>query len=193
MTETNATAAPQRAIQQSRTRELVVAALIAALLAASAWVAIPLPFSAVPLTLQVFVVVLAALVLRPQVATLAVAAYLVLGTVGVPVFSGGKGGPGVIAGPTGGFLLGFMVAALVGALVRRGARATWSAPLADALGAATVIGVTYLLGWTQLMVVTGMTPIAAATAGVIPFIAFDIIKAGVAVGVAGALRRAGAV
>lgn len=186
--------ADRSAQPRSRTRELALAGLFAALLAASAWVAIPLPFTAVPITLQVFVVVLAALLLRPPTAALALGTYLLLGAAGVPVFSGARAGLGVIAGPTGGFLLGFLMGAFLGSLLREYLQARGARQLAaDVSAAALTIGVIYLLGWIQLMLITGMAPVPAAAAGVVPFIAIDVIKAAVAVGVAQPIRRSGVI
>lgn len=170
-----------------RTRSLVTAALLAALLSAAAYVAVPV--QPVPFTLQVFVVLLAALLLPPGWAAAAVGAYVLLGASGVPVFSGPSGGLGVLFGPRGGYLLGFLVAAGVGAAVRRslGGR---TAPVADAAACITGLVAIYLPGWAVLMAVTGMTPAAAFTAGVIPFVLFDAIKALAAIAVASAVRRA---
>lgn len=174
----------------NRTRELTTAALVAALLAASAWIAIPV--GAVPVTLQVFVVLLAALLLRPVTAGAALGAYLALGTLGVPVFSGGAGGPGVLIGPTGGYLVGFLLAACVGAAVRAGLEARGPQVLADGAAVLLGIGAIYALGWIGLRHATGMGWGAAFAAGVAPFLAVDAIKGVVAVAVARAIRRTGA-
>lgn len=193
MTE-NVSTAIRAAQPRSRTRDLALAGLFAALLSAAAWISIPLPFTAVPLTLQVFVVVLAALLLRPSMAALSVGTYLLLGAAGVPVFAGGKSGLGAIAGPTGGFLLGFLMGAFLGSLLREYLEARGAKQLvSDFSAAALTIAVVYLLGWIQLMLITGMAPVPAAAAGVLPFIAADVIKAAVAVGVAQAIRRSGVI
>lgn len=173
-----------------RTRELTAAALITALVAASAYIAVPLP-GGVPLTLQVLLVVLAALLLTPRWAFASMAAYVLVGALGLPVFSGGRGGIGVIAGPTGGFLLGFVVAAPLGALLLRSLGRTRTATvLRDSLAAALVVVVVYAVGAVQLATVTGMDATATLIAGVAPFIAGDTVKAAVAVGLAAAIRRA---
>ncbi|MBU4556392.1 MAG: biotin transporter BioY [Actinobacteria bacterium] len=172
------------------TRSRVTSALVAALLAASAFVTIPI--GTVPLTLQVFVVVLAALLLEPFAAAAAVGMYLILGAIGLPVFSGMKGGFGVLMGPTGGYLVGFLVGAVVASIIRT-RLASRGVPLADALAAAACILVIYVIGWFQLHVVTGLGWGAAFAAGVAPFVLIDIAKAVVAIGVAGALRRAGVI
>lgn len=170
------------------TRDLVVASLLAALLAASVLVTIPL--GAVPLTLQVFVVVLAALLLEPRWAAASVGAYLVMGALGIPVFSGMQGGLGVLFGPTGGYLAGFLVGAGLGSLLRTRLAAR-GAIVGDIAGAVGCVAAIYLLGWVQLAFVTGMGWAPAFVAGVVPFVAIDAAKAAVAIGVARALRRAG--
>jgi biotin transport system substrate-specific component len=174
----------------SRTRQLTTAALLAALLAASAFVSIPL--QPVPVTFQTFVVVLAALLLEPAWAAAAVGVYLLLGASGVPVFAGVRGGLGVLAGPTGGYLFGFLAGALAGAIVRRDL-GRLPAAVADALAAAVAIALAFLFGWLQLAAVTHLPLAKAAVAGVLPFLPLDAVKAVAAVAVAAALRRTGVV
>lgn len=171
----------------NRTRQLVAAALVTALLAASAW--ITLPVGAVPVTLQVFVVVLAALLLEPLWAAASIALYLVMGAAGLPVFAGAKGGLGVIAGPTGGYLIGFLVAAVVAALVRRLLERRGSHVLADVVTATIAIVVIYAVGTVQLALVLHMSATQAVLAGVVPFVGPDFAKAAAAVLVASAVRR----
>jgi biotin transport system substrate-specific component len=174
----------------SRTRYLVVSALIAALMAAAAWISIPI--GAVPVTLQVFVVVLAALLLPAGWATGALAIYLLLGAIGVPVFASGHAGLGVIAGPTGGFLTGFMIGAGLGALGRQTMEALKAPQIAaDIACAATVIFVIYACGWAQLALVAHLSAGKAFLVGVVPFVGIDAIKAAVAILVANGVRRAG--
>ena len=105
-----------RTLSSRRTRDLTAAALVVSLLAVSAFITIPL--GTVPVTLQVFVVVLASLLLRPGWAVAAMGVYLLMGAAGLPVFAGGLGGFGVLAGPTGGYLIGFAVAAPLGSGLR---------------------------------------------------------------------------
>ncbi len=93
-----------------RVNALVRAAVMAALIAVCAWITIP---AAVPFTMQTFAVFLAVGVLGGRLATLSVGVYLLLGAVGLPVFSGFSGGLGRFAGATGGYLLGFLLIALV--------------------------------------------------------------------------------
>ncbi len=88
-----------------------------ALLCVLSPLAIPLPIP-VPFTLQVFAVILIALVLKPLHALIAQVLYTLLGVVGLPVFSGGKSGFGVILSPTGGFILGFILASFFVSLLK---------------------------------------------------------------------------
>lgn len=172
-----------------RIRQLATAALIAALLCASAYITVPL--QPVPVTLQVFFVVLAGLLLTAPWATAAMAVYLLLGAAGLPVFAGAKGGLGVLAGPTGGYLVGFLLAALVSSLVREALVRTQTRPvLADGIAAGFAILVVYTVGTVQLAMVTGMSAAEAVAVGVVPFLVLDAAKAAAAVVVATAVRRA---
>lgn len=174
-----------------RTRQMTAAALIAALLCASAWIVIP---GTVPVTFQVLLVVLAALVLSPPWAGAAVALYVAIGAVGLPVFAGGMGGFGVIAGPTGGYLVGFLAGALAGSAVRwvLAARGRVRPVVADVVAAATVVAVTYTLGTLRLAEVLGKSPAEAVAIGVVPFVLPDLAKAAAAVLIATRVRRAAA-
>ncbi len=92
-----------------KTRDLVLIALFAALIALCAWITIP---SVVPFTMQTFAVFITVGLLGGKRGTLAVLVYILLGAVGLPVFSGFGGGVGVLFGKTGGYIIGFLVAAL---------------------------------------------------------------------------------
>jgi biotin transport system substrate-specific component len=168
---------------------VATAALVAALLAASSLMALRL--GPVPVTFQVLVVVLAALLLTPAQAALAVGVYLVEGAIGLPVFAGMTGGLGALAGPTGGYLFGFLAGAVAGAWVRErvGARAVRTG-IADAVAAVTVLVLIYACGVVQLAFVTGLAPAAALGAGLLPFVVPDAMKALAAIAVARAVRLA---
>jgi len=188
----NHAALAQRAASRDRTRHMLLASLLASLLAASAWVQVPI--GAVPITLQVFVVLLAGLVLPAGWAAAAIGAYIVLGAVGVPVFAGGLGGLGVLLGPTGGYILGFLMAApAVALVVRRRAPGASPSSRRALTGALAGVAVIYVAGWLQLMAVTGMAPAPAFVAGVVPFVALDVAKAFAAVAASAGLRAAGVV
>lgn len=171
----------------NRTRTLVFSALFAALIAVSAVVAVPL--GEVPFTLQTLMVALAALVLPPAAAAGAVGTYVLAGAVGLPVFAGGKAGLAVLVGPTGGFLVGFVIGAWAGSVVRRVLERRLPRPFTDVASVTTVILVTYVGGWAQLVFVTGIAPMRALAVGVAPFLLIDALKGAGAVMVASALRR----
>lgn len=167
-------------------RAHVVAARV---LRASARVEVPL--TPVPFTLQVLALCLVVLAMRPREAVSSAASYVLVGSFGAPVFSGGMGGVARIAGPTGGFILGFVAAAAVGTLVLRGAsRLRVPYVVRAMLALATTIAVVYTCGWAQLMVVAHLAPAAAFAAGVAPFVALDLMKAGIATSLAAAGRMA---
>ena len=190
----------------SRTRSIAFVALTVAITAVSAWVTVPL--GPVPFTLQIFAVAFMVLVLQPKEAVAAITAYLVLGAVGVPVFSGMRGGIGVLAGATGGFLWGYIfgVAAAVGLLyvLRRRMGAADKAGASDQRGfvaflknaAAEIVAglvftaIAYFCGWLQLMLVMGISPEAAFLAGVAPFVVVDVLKILAAVACARAVKAA---
>jgi biotin transport system substrate-specific component len=160
----------------------------ALVLAAASQVAIPLPGTPVPITLQPLVVVLAGLVLGPATAAASMAMYLVAGAVGLPVFAP-IGAPGIarLFGPTGGYLLAYPAAAMVAGLLGWRPRDTQPVTFARrAMAAAAGILTLYAGGVAQLAVLTGDLGRAMAI-GVPPFIAFDALKAIVAAAIAGVL------
>lgn len=170
-------------------RRITTTALLAALLAASVLVTIPI--GAVPITLQVLVVVLIALLVPAGWAALAVATYLLVGAVGLPVFSGMHGGLAVLVGPTGGYLFGFLLGAVAGAWARTALASRVSSRVAvDVVTALVTVAVIYVVGWAQLALVTSMGLVPALLAGVAPFIVPDAVKAAVAVTLVPLVRRA---
>ena len=155
-------------------------ALMAAFTAVAAQIAIPL--EPVPFTLQVLAVILTGLLLGPRYGALAMAVYLLVGAVGVPVFAGFRGGLGSLLGDTGGYLLAYPPAA---ALAGMAAGAVASAPRRRALvvgflWGSLALAVIYALGAAWLAVLAGLSPGAALVAGVLPFVVFDLIKVGLA-------------
>ena len=98
------------AVQRSKTYDIVYIAVFAVIMAICSWISIP---AAVPFTLQTFGVFIAAGVLGGKRGTLSVLVFILLGAVGIPVFANFSGGIGVLAGPTGGYIIGFLFSALV--------------------------------------------------------------------------------
>jgi biotin transport system substrate-specific component len=149
-------------------------------LSAAAQVAIPIPGTPVPVTLQPMVVVLAGLMLGPALGASSMFLYLALGAIGLPVFAP-VGAPGVarLFGPTGGYLIAFPFAAFAAGYVAR------RFPKFLGRWAAAMLGmvVIFVGGISQLAILTGSAAQAIAF-GVTPFAAFDILKALVAAAVA---------
>ena len=94
--------------KQLSAREIAYIGLGAALIAVCAWISIPLPQPMVPFTLQTFAVCLVCAVFGRKLGLWTVVVYILLGAVGVPVFSGFRGGVGVLLGTTGGYIIGFV-------------------------------------------------------------------------------------
>jgi biotin transport system substrate-specific component len=163
------------AVSQARSsyvRKMVYASLFAALTAAGAWIAIPLPF--VSVTLQTLFTMLSGAVLGPYFGALAMIVYVLLGLIGLPVFAQGQSGFGALVGPAGGYLIGFVVGAVViGLLVRLKKKPgfLWLC-MAMAVGELVVCA----CGVAQLSVVAGMSLDKAVYFGALLFVPGDILK-----------------
>ncbi len=166
-----------------RTRDLVMAALMAALMVVLAQITIPI--GPIPFSMSIFAIYFAGAMLPPLAAAGSFSAYLLLGIAGLPVFVGMRGGLQVIAGPTGGYLLGYFAILLAVSLTVKH-RGGYLAQLLAALGGTVVC---YLLGSLWYMVVGGVDFMGAVAACVLPFALPDAIKAAAAVGLARLLRR----
>lgn len=149
-----------------------------ALIALSAQVAVPLPFSPVPVTGQTFAVLLVGAALGATRGTAAVLAYLAEGAAGLPVFAGGLAGPAILLGPTGGYLLGFLPAAWIcGALAERG----WDRHFLSTLAAMTLGDIAiFAVGVSWLARFMGLEN--ALAFGLAPFVAGNIAKIVLAAG-----------
>jgi biotin transport system substrate-specific component len=164
---------------------LALAGLFTAVIAVCSWVTVPIPWSPVPLTLQTLAVLAAGGLLGRVWGPVSVSVYILLGIAGLPVFAGGEAGIGVVLGFKGGYLVGFVAAALVMGLAgdyvrsRRPDRRTRIAILSVAAFAASLI--IYALGVPWLAAVTGMGAWAAISAGALPYLALDALKAVAAV------------
>ena len=143
-----------------------------ALIALAAQVAIPLPFTPVPLTLQPLAVILVGVVIGSTRGAAAAALYLLEGFSGLPVFAQGHGGPAWLLGATAGYLYSYPFAAWVaGFISERGWGNSILRALTGMLAALTVI---YLGGWSWLAALTDAR--TAFATGVAPFVVADIIK-----------------
>jgi len=156
-------------------RDVTVSAVFSVLTAIGAWISIPLPITPVPFTLQVFFVLLSGAVLGGRLGALAQMIYLLLGLIGLPVFAGGGSGPGVLVGPTGGYLLGFVVAAYLTGRIAEGER--FSCLIRMIIASLSGLVPIYLLGEIGLWMWLRSSLPVLLMFGVIPFLPADVIKA----------------
>ncbi len=164
-------------------RMTVYASLFAAMIAAGAYIS--LPIGPVPIVLQNMFIYIAALLLGPRWGAACVGVYLLAGACGLPVFAGGTGGIGRFAGPTGGYLIGFLAAAwIIGLISSKGKGRAVFDILAMILGTALI----YALGVSWLKIVTGMTLTKSLAVGALPFLPGDGLKIAAAFLIANALR-----
>ena len=159
------------------------------ILAASAWLSVP--FYPVPLTMQTLAVLLIGGTLGPVLGVSSVVGYLALGAMGAPVFHGGLGGAVILAGPTGGYLFGFIPAAFVMGWAARlagsrvpGAHARTAVKRMTVLVAGAVLAsaAVYACGVPWLALAGGLGLHRAVAVGLVPFLLGDLLKAAVAVG-----------
>lgn len=165
-------------VPHSKTTYLVLCGLFAALTAICSYITIPLGFTPVPMNLGTLGVFLAGGLLGKKYGTLSMAVYVLMGAAGIPVFAGFQAGVGVLAGPTGGFILGYITAAfIIGAIMERPCTAEGSQKLALCIGT-MVLGLLacYLLGTLWFMVLTNTSLWPSLTACVLPFLPADVIK-----------------
>lgn len=157
---------------------IILAAMFAAIGAVTSWISIPMP-SGVPITLQTFGMALIGYTLGYKFGTLSVGVYVALGMIGVPVFSGFKGGFSVIAGPTGGFIIGFIFMAAICGLCRLNkVKSLGNIPKIIISLAFGIIGllVCHLLGILNFMMLFKNSFIVSAAAVSIPYLIKDIIS-----------------
>ncbi|WP_297033469.1 biotin transporter BioY [uncultured Enorma sp.] len=160
--------------------------LCIALLAVASYITIPL--GPVPFTLQTLVIAMLPVALGGRDAVVTVALYLLLGALGLPVFSGFSGGIAALVGPTGGFLWGFLAGTAFAAGIQR--LEAVPEPWREAFGTAGMLLISYAWGTAQLMVVMGMTLPAALALAVAPFVIPDIIKLTAGIQIGRTVRRA---
>lgn len=154
-----------------KTKVLTTSAMFVALTAICSQIQIPLPM--VPINLALFAIYLAGTILGPKYGTLSIIAYVLLGGIGAPIFAGFAGGFGIITGPTGGYIIGYILATLiVGLITKKFGYSWWKLVLA------MIVGLTacYLVGTAWFMNVTGNSLAASMTYCVIPFLPGDVVK-----------------
>ena len=162
------------------TKNIAYGALFTALIAASAWIAVPVPQTGISFTLQTFAVLLAASLGGWKMGTAAVLCYIAIGAIGAPVFSGFRGGVGVIAGVTGGYIVGFIFTALIVGLSCKifGMKLL---PLILSMTLGVIVCYAFGTAWYCVLFHGEKTFGAALGACVLPYIPFDALKIAAAV------------
>lgn len=150
-----------------------------------AQVAVPLPWTPVPVTLQPLFVILAGVALGPRLGASAMAIYLAIGAMGAPVFAAGGGGLPWLLGPTGGYLVAMPAAAYVTGIVADRNGGT----LRTLAGLSTGIGLIYFGGVTQLFLLTGQGLPELLALAVLPFVVGDLTKIFLALALTGIIRK----
>lgn len=155
-------------------RALALSLIGAGLTAACAQISFYLPGNPVPVTLQVFAVVLCGMALGSRYGLLSQLTYLAAGAAGLPIFAGFKGGVLTLAGPTGGYLVGFCAAAFLVGWVTEHIRPSYVTRVLAGLSGVVVV---YLFGrlWLDLWMASA-DPLTSWALGVAPFAAIDVIK-----------------
>lgn len=172
-----------------RTKKLTTIAVMAALICVAGPLSVPV--GPIPISLATFAVYLAGAVLGWKRGTAAVAIYLLIGLVGVPVFSGFSGGLQKLAGVTGGYLVGYLPCALItglgaGDLRRTAPERRWQLPLCMVLGTAAL----YAIGTAWFMFQTKNGLAASMGMCVLPFLPGDAVKIVAATLISAPVRRA---
>jgi len=155
-------------------KEINLIALFTAVTAILAQISIPVPFSPVPVTLSILGVMLSSLILGRKCGIISQVVYILLGTAGVPVFAGFRGGLSVLLSPTGGYIISYPIIALViGTLLNQRTSTSFFKMAGIALAGLIIC---YAFGTTWLAIVASLGPAEAIAAGVLPFILPDVAK-----------------
>lgn len=171
-------------MKKGSTYQYVLAAFGAAIIAVLAQVTIPLPL--IPITGQTLAVGIVVTILGTRLGTLSVLLYMLLGAVGLPVFSGMSGGLAILVGPTGGYIVGFLATAIImGLYLDKFGITLVQAVIANIIG----MCVTLTFGTVWLKIVADYTWTAAFMGGVAPFIVVGIVKAVLAAWIGVIVRR----
>lgn len=156
------------------------AGLFAAIICVCSFIAVPI--GTVPVTAALLCVMLSGIVLSPFESFAACIVYIIMGAVGLPIFSGGSGGIGVLFGPTGGYIWSYPLCALIVSLVSRISVKNKFLSFGFNIFACFLgVGLTYFLGTVQYMLLCKADFYTAAVVCIIPFIPVDIVKSVAAV------------
>ena len=175
--------AKSQTFRQSKNYTMVITALMAAVTCILAPLSIPI--GPIPISLTNFAIYLSLYLLNWKMGTLSYIIYLLVGLVGLPVFSGFTGGVGKLAGPTGGYIIGFIPMAIIAGIVIDKFSQRWIQILGMIVGTA----ICYAFGTAWFCIQAGYTVSAALAVCVIPFIPADLIKMVIAMIIGPEIRK----
>lgn len=152
-------------------KSMVRMSLLAALICVSSYISFSI--GTVPFSAQSLAIMIIGLLLKPKEAGITVGVYILLGAIGIPVYANGSSGIGILFGPTGGYIWGFLLGAIVISIIKNKIKTDAGAILATIIGGIIVIYAFGVMG----LVFTAKMPITGAMAvGVYPFLIGDVVK-----------------
>lgn len=167
------------------TRDLIICAMFASITAILAQISIPLPFSTVPFTMQVFAVTISGVILGAKRGFISQLIYIILGAIGMPVFAQMSGGMGIVFGYTGGFIMAFPIMVLVIGYISEKTDKIYYIMLSMILA----LIINYVIGTLWYSFVAGVGFTEGFVVCVVPFLIPDIIKIGLATTIGITLKR----
>ncbi len=153
-------------------KKVILAALMAAVTVVCTWINVPLPFTPVPINMAVLAVFLSGGLLGAYYGLISQAVYIMCGLIGLPVFSGFRGGPSVLVGPTGGYIVGYLVCSFIVGLLIKESTSIIKIVVSLIIGLAAC----YALGTIWFVYSSETTLWGGLVSCVFPFIPGDIIK-----------------
>ena len=169
----------------NKTKQMTMCAIMAALMCILGPLSVPI--GPIPISLTNLVIYLTVFLLGTRATAVSYVVYLLLGAVGLPIFSGFSGGIAKLAGPTGGYLIGFIFMIIVCGLIME---KTDRKIIPTFLGMVLATAVAYLFGTIWFVLQAKATVVYALTMCVFPFIPFDLVKIVIAIGLGKAVRTA---
>ncbi|WPC44013.1 biotin transporter BioY [Clostridium sp. JS66] len=167
-------------------RDIIYSSLLATIISILGYVIIPLPFTPIPITGQSLAVMLAGCVLTPFQAGLSMFTFLLLGCVGIPVFSGGRAGIGTLLGPSGGYFIGYLLGAIVISILTRKNKSLTGMLAGCVIGGIVLV---HIIGAAWLGFITNIGIKKAFITGSLPFLLGDLLKAIVATFISSRLNK----
>ena len=162
------------AVNSNRLYMMILCAIFAAIIAVATFIQVPLPFTPVPITLTFLAVYLAGGLLGPKYGTISVVVYILIGAIGIPVFSGFRGGIGVLAGATGGYIVGYIAMVLIIGLILGSNRNPSTARLIIATVSGSIACYIFGTAWFMILMKVGL--LEALSMCVFPFLLGDLLK-----------------